>query len=200
MDGAGQNALARAILTPNQNRRLRGGDTPGEVQHAAHSGIVRLDARPRNLAADPILQVRDAVFEPPDPGHPLQDRSNLARCKRFGQIIERPPAHRVHRRFQARVCRDNHARQPRRLGADRLQQIQPGFVPEPEIHQGRIIRRALRETQGRVRCPDIIDSVPGRLGGQTQRVPDVRLVIDDQDSHRMDPLGSQGGSLRADCN
>ena len=130
-----------------------------------------------------ILQVGDAVAEPPDAGHPLEDAADLGGGERLGQVVERPPAHGLDGRVDRGVRRDDDDRESGLLQHHGFQQVEPRLIAEPEVDQDEIERPTLDPLQGVAARGRLLDPVAHRLQGQPEGAPDVRLVVHDQDLH-----------------
>ena len=183
VEGPGEHPLAGAVLAPEQDGGVERGDPPGDLLDAADRLVAPLEIEGGDLVAAPIFEVGHAVAEPPDLRRPLQHGADLAGGERLGQVVERPPADRVERRVDAGVGRDQDHRQPGRLRQQRLEEVHPPVLAEPEVDQGHVEGPPLGHPEGVARPRRLLDRMPHRLQRDAERAPDVRLVVDDQDPH-----------------
>jgi hypothetical protein len=79
--------------------------------------------------------------------------------------------------------RDDHHGHPGRHPQARFHQVQARLAVEPEINQHHVEPRPLHLPQGVHDAHRVCHHVAHRLEGDAQRRAEIRLVVDDQDSH-----------------
>ncbi len=183
VDPPGKNALSRAALAPDQDDRVAGGHAPGLLEDPGELRIRAFQDRLRHLAADLLLEIRDAPVQLAKLLRALQHRTDLCWSEGLGQKIESASAHRLHRAVNAAMGRDDHHGQvgpfPERL----LHEVQSRFHPQTQIHQQCVVGVPLELRQGRGPVGRLRGFVAHGFEGDLQGLADVRLVIDDQDAH-----------------
>ena len=182
-------ARARTPLPVPFSPRIRTAASVGATRRASSRTRPTSGSRPSqvglgDLAPDPVLQVGHPVAEPADLRHPLQHGADLGGGERLGQVVERPPPHRLDGRVDARVGRDDDDRQPGRLRQQRLEQVEARLARRAGGRPGPRRTAAARPCRS-ASAPGrrLLDGVAHRLQGDAERPPDVRLVVDDQDPH-----------------
>ena len=184
MNCAGQHALARAAFAANQDRGLRGGRREGHVQGLAHLRRLGLQVDLGHHAADLLFELLDVRLQPPHVGYALQHDAQLIRREGLGQIIESPPTHGFHRRFDRGVGRDDdnvqpggHAQQPR-------QQIEPLLLRQAEIEQGRVERSTTKKLQRLRAVAGFRGMMAKHFQRHPQRAAETGVVVNYKDIHR----------------
>ena len=184
MDRPSQDPLARPALAPNQDHGIGRGDLTPLLQHESQLGIVADQRDLGDLARDLLLQVVHAILEVPESLDPLQHGADLGRRERFRQVIERAATHRLDRVVDAPVSRDDHHGHPRCPSQECLHQVETRVLAEPEVQQRHVESRSLDRLRMRRRSPRLPRPLGASTRGPTRRVvADIRLVINDQDSH-----------------
>ena len=183
MDRPGQDPLARPALAPDEDHGVGRGDLTPLLQHDPQLRIVAVQRDFGDLARDLLFQVIHAVLEAPEPLDTLQHGPDLRRRERLGQVVERTPPHRLDRVVDAPVGRDDHHGHPRRTSQAGLHQVETRLAAQPEVHQRNIESRSLDQLR-RVHDPrGVFDRMAHRLEGNPEGRPNIRLVINDEDSH-----------------
>ncbi len=183
VDRPSQDSLPRAALAPDQYHRVGTRDLTALLQYQPDLRIVALERDLGDLDGDLLLQIVHAVLKAPEPLDALHDGADLGRQERFRQVIEGASPHGLDRRVDRPVGRDDHHRHLRRPPQARLQQVEPRVDAQPEIHQRQVEPRSLDPLQRLVDPRGLFDRVTHRFEGHSQRHSDVRLVVNDEDSH-----------------
>ena len=109
---------------------------------------------------------------------------DLRRLERLGQIIERPALDRQHRGLDRRVGRDHDDGQPGRKPKQVGQKIEPVFRAEPDVEEGDLEAFLPQMFFRRRAVGRGLDAMSRRLQGDTQRLANAEIIIDDEDIHR----------------
>ncbi len=183
VDGPSQDPLPGPALAPNQDHGIGRGDLAPLLQHESQLGIVADQRDLGDLARDLLLQVVHAILEVPESLDPLQHGADLGRRERFRQVIERAATHRLDRVVDAPVSRDDHHGHPRCPSQECLHQVETRVLAEPEVQQRHVESRSLERLQCVGDPRGFLDRLALRLEGRSEGRADIRLVINDQDSH-----------------
>ena len=200
MNRPGQDPLARPALAPDEDHGVRRGHLTPLPQHDPQRRILAIERDFGNLGRNLLFQVIHAVLKAAEPQDTLQHRPHLRRRERLGQVVERTPPHRLDGVVDAAVRRDDDDGRPGCTLQAGLHQVETRVIAEPEIHQRDVESRSLDQSR-RVDDPcGVFDRVAHRLEGESQCRPNIRLVINDEDSHRsvgsrQYAIGSEEGRL-----
>ncbi len=178
-----EHALARAALAADQHGGLGRGDPAGQLQHPAHRRVARVQVRLGDLVADPVLECLDPVAQAALPGDALEHGADLGRGERLGQVVVGPAAHGLDGRVDRGVRRDDDHDQPRRLLAQRSDEIQARLAPEPQVDQGGVARPTADAGQRLGPRRRLADLMAGGLQREAERSTDIGLIVDNRNFH-----------------
>jgi hypothetical protein len=107
--------------------------------------------------------------------------ADLRRRERLGQVVPGTAAHGLDGRLQGGVGGDDDDRDVGVLGQQLRDQIQAALVAEAQVEEDDVVRHVghgLQRGLGRGRLTDL---APHALDADAQGLPDVLLVVDDED-------------------
>ena len=160
-----------SALAAEQHGRIAGGDRERGFQHLLHSGFVAVQDR---VAVVGVAGRTTPAFH---------DLGELPRGERLGEVIERPAAHRLHRRFHAGVRRDQHHGQARGGLLQGSQHIEARFPAEPQVEQHEIVLSRFELVEGLRRGSRLRHAVPRAFQRGADRAPQRDFIVDDEDVH-----------------
>ena len=104
--------------------------------------------------------------------------------KGLGRVVERPAAHGLDGRLDRGVGRDHDDVQPRGHAQQPRQQIQPLFLGQAKIEQGRIERSTAQQFQRLGAVAGLRGMMPKHFQRHPQRAAEAGVVVNYKDIHR----------------
>ena len=148
-----------------------------------HGGDARLQVGFRDDRADLFLELLDVRLQAAEFGDAIEHEADLRRREGLRQEIGRPSPHGLHRRLDRGIRRDDDYGQAGAEREKRTQNVEPLFLPQPQIEEHDVERRAAHELVGLCAVAGLGDAVAHRLQGKPQRFAQARLVVNQEDIH-----------------
>ncbi len=188
VDGPGQDALARAALSPQQKGRIGGGRLAGQADGAPHGGVVAGKVRLEVRAPQVLPQGGHLLFQRAHLEDLVDGEFDLGGCEGFRDVVGCPPLDGLDGGVDRGVGRDDDDPKPGRGVQQGGDQVEPAGDAQTQIDEGDVEGAAGGLGQGVLGIAHRRHPVPFRLQADGQRLADVGLVVDDQDG--------EGGTLR----
>ena len=198
MDVSGDDALARAGLTQNQDRRQRPARGRSEFLRPIDDGHRRQafgqgeGLLPRRALAERASVRASDLLEPfiePQAAaliaqlqQPVHDQDQFLQSYRLLQVVVGPELHRAHRVIDGPEGgdHDHAARKP--LRPDPLDKIDPGFRTEVHVGHDHVVGPGSEETVRLGDGPGLIHRVPLLLQGSRHGEAQILVVLDEQNT------------------
>ena len=182
VEEAGEDALARAVLPAQQDRRLRAGGPAHRVERGLERGRAGGQLELRHRVRELPFEVAHLAHEGAPLRRPFHQVPDLGGRERLGQVVDGAATHRLHRRIDRRVRGDDDDVETR-TGRHQLgDEVEAGALGEFQVDEGEIedLPRSMR--QRRFRVGGQADRAARALEGEGERRSDVLLVVDDEDA------------------
>ena len=141
------------------------------------------------LAPEVLLQGRDLLLQEPDLEHLAHRQGDLGGGERFGDVIGGPSPDGLDGRVDGGVGGDDDDLEPRRGGQKGRDEVEAVVRAQTEIHEGELEGPVRGLRQGVLEVADSRDFMSFRLESDGQGLPDVDLVVDDEDMEGGSTIG-----------
>ncbi len=182
-DRASNEFLAGATLAGDHDRHVAGGDLADHLEDFLHHAGAAHDALAVVLDVDGGLVGADGTEIGVDLQGVFRESQDLGRIERLDDVVERPVFHRL----DCSLSRAEGGHQNHELlrigGANVLQRLQSAHAAHAQIEKDEVRRRTFFDHGHALfaaRCLQQLIAARGKHAGQ--RVPDLGVVVDDEDA------------------
>jgi hypothetical protein len=151
--------------------------------HLLHGRLVRVQIHLRDRGADLLFEAGDPVSQALQLPPALKDHTELIGRERLGKIVEGAAAHRLDRRGDARMGRDDHHCQARRLAQQQREQCHPLLAPQPQIEEGEVEALLAQQRERLLAGAGFAHCMSHALQRRPQCSPQACFVVDQQQVH-----------------